>query len=177
MYLQGSISLEVVDHLYESLYLNAFVAFEGFLEELFYYLLRGNRIRSAHNTVPRVQLNSDYTIHKLLSSEARSYLNWLPYDRTIQRAEAFLTKGRPFSTLEDSDKTIIKKAHTIRNAIAHKSRYSQAKFLERVVQGTPLPKSELRPAGYLRGSFRMAPPQTRFENYLSNLLRIAQALT
>lgn len=169
------LSQHVSLHMYEGLFLNAHVAFEGFIEELFIGLLVENQglESSRSDIVPRVKFKSHRIARELLTGPGRQYIDWLPYDRTLDRANMFFRGGRPFSELQTHQKDHLLKCHTIRNAIAHRSRFSLKKFEQHVLVNTPLPPRERSPAGYLRGFFRTAPVQTRFEVYVAQLLQIA----
>jgi hypothetical protein len=103
-------------------------------------------------------------------------VDWLPYDKTQDLAKIYFRGGRPFSELSAPQKEHLLKCHTIRNAIAHRSRYSLERFERHVIGNTPLPPQQRTPAGYLKGIFRLYPSQTRYENMVAQLLSIARQL-
>jgi len=107
----------------------------------------------------------------------RPYADWLPFDRTEKRAEMFFRAGRPFTNLDIPKKDTLRKAHLIRNAIAHANRSSIQRFEEDVIGVTPVPPRERYPAGFLRGLLIAAPPQTRYEDYVAPLVNIARDIT
>ena len=165
-------------HMYEGLFLSSHVAFEGFLEELFIGLLvDGLGVISSRSVVsPLVIVRSFNTARRLLYSSRKAYVDWLPYDNTLELAHKYFKGGRPFSELSDAQKQHMQKCHSIRNVIAHESKDSKKKYEKRVLGTTPLPPHEMTPAGYLRGLYRITPTQTRYENYMSQLLLIARDL-
>jgi hypothetical protein len=164
--------------MYEALFLNAHVAFEAFLEDLFFGLLvSGGGVESRRNDVgPRITVASHKVAREVIISSSRAYIDWFPYERTLDLANRFFRGGRPFSLLTPNQKETLAQCHIIRNVIAHKSRSSIDKFERRVIGAAPLPASEKHPAGYLRGLFRIRPSQTRFENLLAQVLLIARVL-
>lgn len=172
------ISRQVMTHLYEGLFLSAQVAFEGFIEELFIGLLVDGKglISSRRNIVPRIKVTTYKIAREIVFGADRQYIDWLPYNRTIKLAEIYFRSGIPFSQLSQPQKDYLHKCHVIRNAIAHKSRFSINKFEEVVIGSTPLPPKERTPAGYLGGNFRLAPAQTRYENLIAQMLLIARDL-
>lgn len=176
---QGLISRKAVSHFYEGLFLNAHVLFEAFLEDMFIGLLvNGNGVISNRSDiVPRVTIKSYTVARELVIGPSRSYVDWLPYEKTIKLAKIYFRGGRPFSELSEPMTAHLKKCHLIRNAIAHKSQSSYKKFNDEVIGNTPLPPQERTPAGYLSGDFRRSPPQTRYENIVSELLTIARSLS
>ena len=132
-----------------------------------------------------MQINITKTVYKvrtykiareLITGAGRRYVDWLPYERTVDLAKLFFRGGRPFDDLSQTQKQLLSRGHTIRNAIAHRSRYSLGQFERPIIGSTPLPPKERRPAGYLRVLLRTAPAQTRFSNLLAQLLLVARDL-
>jgi hypothetical protein len=175
---RGLLSREAEARMYEALFPSGHVAMEGFLEDLFLGLLvSGYGVKSSRSDiVPRVQIRTYNFARELIAGAGRNYMDWLPYERTLRLVSLFFRGARPFSGLSDAQKRVLTRCHTIRNAIAHGSRYSLRQFETQVVGSTPLPSSERDPAGFLRGFFRTSPAQTRFSNLLAELLLIARDL-
>jgi len=175
----GELGLMDVERTYEGLFLNVVIAFEGFLEDLFVGLLIDNAgVKSSRkDIVPRIQVRSHKIAREvILATSARNYVDWLPYQRTINISNVFFRGGRPFSELNDQQLNHLMKCQTIRNVIAHKSRFSYAQFEKRVIGNRNLPTNERKPAGYMRGIFRTQPNVTRFENLAVQTLQIVQQL-
>lgn len=166
------------EQMYEGLFLSAYTAFEGFLEELFTGLLLSSDglASSRRDVVPRIAVRSHRVAREVLHVPDRKYIDWLPYKYTLALAQRFLRGGRPFTNLSNTQKEHLTKCVTVRNVIAHKSRHSFKKFDQQVIAGAPIPPIEKSPAGFLRGLFRISPAQTRYENFVSRLLEIAQFL-
>jgi hypothetical protein len=172
------LSARVAEQVYESLFLSAFTAFEVFVEELFLVLLVGPPTAARANSaaVPRVAVRSFSVARDLVLGPGRKYVDWLPYERTIARAEVFFRGGRPFTDVLPADRDLINRAHIVRNVIAHHSRHSEERFARDVIAGTALAPRERRPAGYLRGLHSVAPAICRYESYATGLLGLAKRL-
>lgn len=165
--------------MYEGLFLNAYAAFEGFLEDLFIGLLiEGRGIQSSRSDIkPRISIRSHLVAREvLIGLGPRKYIDWLPIERTLDMAKIYFRGGRPFSDLSIIPKSNLLKCAVIRNAIAHKSQYSMNRFEEIVIGNNPVLPQEKKPAGYLQSLFRTSPPQTRYEDLVANLLIIARTL-
>lgn len=166
-----------IEHVYEGLFLKAYAAFESFIEDLFLGLLveSADIYSNKQSIIPRVKIRSYIIARELIKgSERKKYVNWIPYDNTLDLAKQFFRGGRPFTELNTAQKQHILKCAIIRNAITHNSKYSATRFGSYVLGSTPA--RERTPAGYLRGLYRISPPQTRYENCASELLRIAKFL-
>jgi hypothetical protein len=175
---RGLLSEGPIARMYEALFLSGHVALEGFLEELFLGLLvNGRGVESSRgDIVARVEIRSYSVARELITGAGRRYVDWLPYERTVDLAKLFFRGARPFGEFSASQRGVLLRCHTIRNAIAHRSRYSLNQFERHVIGSTPLPPNERHPAGYLRGFFRTSPAQTGFSNLLAQFLLIARDL-
>lgn len=174
---QRLITKKAKDRMYESLFLNSQVLFESFLEDLFIGLLVDNKSLTQRNVTPRVKVKTHSMAREIIIGPEKLYLDWIPYERTIKRAKLFFREGRPFVSLSQQQKDLIHRCHIIRNAIAHKSDYSKQKFESNIIATTTLLPREKNPTGYLQKVFRISPPQTYFENLISQLSIIAHNLT
>lgn len=158
-------------------YTGAFVSFyteaETRLEELFLGLLMGRIAPSRASIRPLVAIQSDVVARKVLLGDRR-FVDWLPYDRTQRRAEAFFAGGRPFTTLEKRHRTSLKRSSIMRNAIAHRSGAAKKGFHTEFVDGKSLPPNERQPPGYLRGQH--APGQRRINLLFAEVVAAFDAL-
>lgn len=50
----------------------------------------------------------------------RSYVDLLPFDNALRKAEIFFRGGRPFSELQAAEKRDLSFAYAIRNCVAHR---------------------------------------------------------
>lgn len=152
-----------LETLYEGLFLKAVVGFESLLEEVFFDVLNG---KSSNSKWRPKFAGGRQDLRKCVYGKQK-YLDWLPIDNTLNRAELFLKRGLPFSRLTadeaTDDRGKLTKIVLIRNAIAHQSDFSMEKFRKSVIANTPLPVSEKRPAGFLCG--RSTAALTRYEIY------------
>ncbi len=166
------IVLRDLHSVYEALFLRAVTSFEVFLEELFISILeRRTRYPSQRVTIRMKAISSEALMEILLQGD--KYMIWLPFANTEKRARFYLKDGRPFSDLNDGDKSMIKTITTIRHAIAHKSPHAMNEFQRTVIGSQSLLRGERRPAGFLRSQVRAGPTRNRFEVYVGELARIA----
>jgi hypothetical protein len=177
LFRERRLSRREAERMYESLFLNAFTAFEGFIEDLFLGLLVNNKglVSSRSNIRPLISVNSHAVARKLVLG-GRQYVDWLPFRYTLERAELFFSRGLPFGEADPADRAHVTECVAIRNVIAHRSRHSIAHFERTVLGSAALPPRERTPAGYLRSKFRTSPDQTRQENLVTGLLRISRRL-
>ena len=153
------------------------VLFETFLEDLFYGLLVENSAIITPNSIKtRVSIKTHIIARDLVQS-GKDYMDWIPYEKTMNAAKLYFRNGDPFCNLTANEKQDIYKSHVMRNVIAHESKHSLKKFEQHLIGTTTLPVSEKKPAGYLMGIFATSPPQTRYELYAAKLRNIAIKLT
>jgi hypothetical protein len=170
LFVQGLLVRRDAECVYEGLYLDAISSFELSIEELFFQILTGQFLPKG--VVARVTFHSNQVVRDVLLGE-RKYLDWLPYERTEKRAIAFLRAGEPFTRLGRVEKSTIEDSLIIRNAIAHKSYYSNKRFQQLIDSYLLLPK-ERTPAGFLRS--KIDPTTTRYQFYIAEMARIMQLL-
>ncbi len=164
----GILNERDVDYMYEATFLSVVSAFEGFLEDLFFCALLGRSEISQAG--PAVSFRSMTEARSVLLGEQRNgYLDWLPFDRSMERADRYLRSGRPFSRLrrQAADRNLIRTSHMTRNLIAHDSDSARGKFEAHAGKGRSA-------AAYLRQSIGKS---TRHQDLTANLLRIGLALT
>lgn len=172
LYVAHRIVRRDIESVYEGLFLRGVSAFEGFLEDLFVELVLGRVSFSRRKVAVRVGIVSRATLWEVLL-QGKPYLDWLPYDRTVERARTFLKDGLPFTVLDDGDRSKAKKCMLVRNAIAHNSRFAKKQFEEKVIGDLNLPSRERTPAGYLRSIARVNPTFVRFQIWSSDLANMA----
>lgn len=164
-----------IERVYEGLYLDAITSLENLIESLFIGLLTGNLNTSSSRTVSRVSFRSQKVAREVVYG-GRRYVDWIPYNQTEQRAKAFFRNGVPFTSLSSPYKKDLEQIVLIRNTIAHRSNHSIRTFERYVIGSLPLTPRERTPAGFLRSIYRIAPRQSRFEQYMFLLARIAHDL-
>ncbi len=162
-----------VEQMYEGLFISAFTAFEGFIENLFVGLMVGNHMKQ-RGVVPRINVGTTIIAREIVLGPGRQYADWLPYDRTLERANLFFRGGRPFTILAEQQRRSLAQCQTIRNVIAHKSRHSVKKFETQVLGNIPLAPRDRRPGGFLRSQYASNPIQTRFEYFATELILAAK---
>jgi len=168
---------EDIRQAYAGLYLDLFTEFENLIEELFLGILKGDikpnnvLVRSIIKIKPIAELET--VMH---GTKAKKYFDWLPYsDTTLPRAKIYLTDGNPFTFLTDIQKNRIANYHTIRNAIAHKSKKAMNEF-NTFTSGLTLLPIEQTPQGYLRNVPNPATGKTQLEIMSDELQAITYTL-
>jgi len=144
------------------------------MEDLFVGLLAGG-ITPGKNVHPRVKFHS-HSVARDVMLGGRAYVDWLPYNFTHNRAEAFFRGAFPFCNLDKSDRKLLERIVLVRNAVAHQSRAARLKFEDEVIGTTPVLPIERTPAGFLRTVFRTAPDQTRYEEIATACAILARKL-
>src|SRR4030067_1133454 len=175
LFSQGDLSRREIEQIYGSLFLHVVIDFESFIENMFLGLLTNRFKIKKSKIVPRVRFQSDIIARDVVLGGKR-YVNWLPYEETENRAKIFFRNGLPFKSLDNNEIENLKNIHCIRNALAHRSRYSMQKFEKQVVGSMPLTKREKSPGGFLKSHFRISPTQTRYENLVSEMSTIVAKL-
>ncbi len=147
---------------------------ERSLERLFLGLLMRRFVHEAAAVQPLVDIRSDRVARAVVNG-GRKYVDWLPYDQfTEPRAEAFLSRGLPFTAMNKDDRKALQRLFVLRNAIAHESKHSLRQFHAHFTDGKALSGDQLTPAGYLRG--RHSADQTRFSYTLAEAVDIFRRL-
>ena len=163
-----------VEHIYGAIFLGAYALFEAMLEDLFFKLLT-SRVRPARSVQSKAIFRSEFAARAIVFGD-RKYLDWIPYDWTLKRAEKLFYGGRPFTRLDSNEKTVIKAVCIIRNAIAHKDGHARRRFDREVVSGHALAPRERTPTGYLRSLHSTTPNVSRYEQLVGELTSIARNL-
>lgn len=175
LYATGDLGITDVERVYEALFVRSVVQFEAMLEEVFLGLISVRLISPKSHISPRAKFPSDNVLRDIIYGNEK-YLDWLPYDRTEERALRFLSGGRPFTQVDNGCRSELKRIVLTRHAIAHKSSFSRSQFLSKVIGSSALLPREKTPAGYLRSIVRAAPLQRRFELLSINLKQAARTI-
>jgi len=161
-----------LERVYDGLYISAVTSFEDFFEARFYQVMLQPAARRPE-VVPRTEFKSSAVLREFVLG-GRNFVNWLPFERTEQRAKVYLRGGMPFTVVDAGDKRRMKNWMIVRNAIAHTSREAKRRFEREILAGVPLPPRERTPAGYLRSQPR--PSASRFQTIVLEMLGIAAKL-
>jgi hypothetical protein len=176
------IAIRDLNSVYESLLIRAFVGFEQFCEELFFMILK-KKIKYSDR---KIGVNVECPTHSALYTviiEKGKFLDWLPFDKTLQRVERYIPKkggdlvcGRPFWDLDRASKDILQRIYLTRNAVAHASTQALEKFENGVIGSLPVLPRDRVPANFLRSQVTAVPKRVRLEEYLINLGAIAKTV-
>lgn len=176
LFSQGKLVRFDIEQVYSGIYVEAFVSFERFVEELFLGYVSGKITTPTRDVKAKMSFPSAAIAEEVVFGGNR-FVDWIPYEKTTERAEIFFKNGKPFSTLTKPQKDMLKELHRVRNALAHRSDHSVDLFTRLVLGSMPLSPHERKPAGFLRSILRVSPRQTRLENYLFEMLTIAKDLS
>jgi hypothetical protein len=136
-------------------YLFGVRAFEYFLESQIIYLCNPNsnwgpkEINGLIRRYVRKISEENPSRVKAMLTMGASYTDYLPYERTERKARVLFARGRPFSLLPATHSEIIKRAHVVRNLIAHESEHSMKQFMKVVCSRYSLRPERRNAAGYL----------------------------
>ncbi len=171
LYSQNSLVRRDVELVYEGLYLDCMTSFESSIEHIFLQLLTGHI--TLREVTARVNFKSGIVARDVLLGGEKKYVDWLPYDKTENRAKAYFRGGLPFSKFTNIEKRTIDDMLIIRNAIAHESAHSYNRF-QKFISVLPLTPREKSPAGFLRS--HIDPTTTRFQLYVAAMARMVTSL-
>lgn len=164
-----------IEFVYAGLFLDAFTSFERLLEDAFVGLLSGKVTHRLKRVRAKVHFQSEEIAWDIVVG--KRYADWLPYNMTEERAGIFFSQGAPFSGVSKDDKKKLEAWCALRNVLAHKSYHSMRQFEKKVLSGLTLLPTERTPVGFLRSAYTSASPATRYEEAITDLLRIARSLS
>ena len=161
----------------ESAFLDAFKAWEIFLNELIFAYLRGE-LDIAGKPVPTTwTLNIDDTVFyaRLIAGGRRGYIDWVHPDNDVKpRLRSYFNP--PLHTKLEGGLTELREMRICRNAIAHSSGTAHHDLGELWMRKEGTSKSPLRTADILVVQDPDNPPLTWFERYLQALEVLSQNL-
>lgn len=173
-YSSGLYTQRELEMVYEGAFIRAVVNFEVFLSELFVDILLGKTGHNRQRVVSRASVRSVQAAEAMIRV-GRQFVDWLPYEHTEERAKALLRGGRPFTELNGNQRSNIGRWMIIRNAVAHSSNYSTARFRKSVANGRNLSPSERKPGFFLRSEVRRGVSQ--FHHIVEEMTTIAKVLS
>lgn len=166
-----------VELIYRGIFIDTCTSFERFLEDLFLGYLCKKYKPSTGNVITRIDVRSLPVAREVLKG-SRSYVDWLPINLTIDRANLFFRKGFPFSTISTQDKKDLLLLTATRNALAHNSKFSSKKFVDAAKANFPfLTLSEQKPIDFLRSLYSRSPSMTHFEFMLRKISHISRSIS
>ena len=172
LYSNGALIQRETEQVYEALFISSITAFEALLEDLFFGLMMRRLTSGTAKVRCKIDVSSEVVGRDIILA-GKSYLEWLPYNNTEDRASRYFASGLPFSKLGDGHKSMLQQCIFIRNAIAHKSSYAINTYKNKVLGTMALLPRERAPASFLRSQFRASPYQCRYENYIAQLVQIS----
>ncbi len=173
LFLVRQLPMADVQRAYSGAFLSFYIALERTIQELFMGILMGRLIVSRPGIRPLVTVRSEVIARKIVRGDRR-YVDWLPYNFTRDRANAFFSRGKPFEALTAAEVERLEDVRIIRNALAHGGEHAMAVFQRRFTAGLALPSDQRRPSGYLRGQHGVG--QTRFTNLLAQSIVVTRRL-
>lgn len=160
--------------IYESAFLNAVARFEGLLNDLMQEFVCGLPSgRAGHYALIRPRSRTSF---RVVFTAGRAYVDLMPFKDCVDIAKRYLHEGKPFSDIDQSDRTILAQSVVIRNAIAHRSDAALVRFRRDVNGVSLLPPSRQFPGTYLRRVYRSYPTQTWNDLHLDTLEKVGMQL-
>lgn len=161
----------------ELAFLHLYLAWESFLEESFILYLIGRK--PPKGVAPRryAMPPNRESAEALVLQEGRDYADWAAPDRVVDRSKRFFRNGKPFASALTGKQSFLQDLKTIRNAVAHSSKSSQEKYRRLVRRELATYPHSLTIGGFLATPKPgVSPPQSFFEEYLSNLQVLAETI-
>ena len=165
----------------QGVYLFGVRAFEFFLERQMVYLCHplarwGPKVVNGKTRryVSKLKDTNESRVKAILAMGS-SYADYLPYERTVNRAKVLFAAGRPFSLIDPNHGEMIKRALVVRNLIAHESDHSMRQFQKTVCSRYPLRPDRRNASGYLLHEAIKGVPMAKQD--LAGLLDVASFLS
>lgn len=165
----------------QGLYLTAVRSFEGFLEDQI-FALACNKVEWKSRTLNSGRIRWSNRLRedrlemvKELVHRGKNYVDYLPYERTLEISNLLFTGGRPFSSLDQADRKTLARCLSVRNYIAHRSEFARKKFIKLYQEIKPTRVQHPRPIHYLDDQIRVN--VTLFEHDLAQLHQISSFLS
>ena len=158
----------------ESAFLEAFKAWEVFLETLTIAYLTGEPDIDG-NPAPSVMTVSDPETCRKIVNGGRSFVSWANLNEVRQRLAIFF-EPLTLETLLDSAAAELREMAICRNAIAHSSGSAYDKLAELWMNKSGTSRFPLRSADVLLLPYEPNPPFTWFDRYIQALEVISQNL-
>lgn len=145
----ANVKPQTLQNLVELSVLRASSLVEEFLRDLFYRSMLGQS--DQYGVAPILSVASEEEVDLIVysfGSRREKFLDWIPYEYTLDRAAALLVNGLPFTRITNRpvERRALLELGALRNAVAHPSDHAQKKFLE-LAQQRRYPVS--RPGEYL----------------------------
>lgn len=153
----------------ESAFLDAFKAWEVFLDELIFAYLRGEPDISGNSVTTTLSLQSDHedVYIKIMGGGRGSYIDWANADNdVIPRLKTYFDP--PLDMKLSGGLSELREILKCRNAIAHSSSSASRRLDDLWTQKFGALKSSIRSADFLLASSNN-PPLTWFEHYVEVL--------
>ncbi|MFD9828648.1 hypothetical protein ACFWXB_14340 [Tsukamurella tyrosinosolvens] len=131
---KNTISIGELELAAEAGLLSLHTAFEAFVRELFLQCVTGTA--DIRHVKSRLRFIPAEDVPTLIAGD-RPFLEWLPVDRTVDRALIHLRSGQPFVRLWQRQEILrhLELMHIARNRIAHSSEQALAKYKKMISKG------------------------------------------
>ena len=169
----GTVPSADVQRAYAGAFLSFYVDLERGIEDVFMGLLMGRLTVTRPQVRSLVAIDSEVVARRVVRGDRR-FVDWLPYQLTRDRAEAFFSNGEPFASISETQARPLERVRIVRNALAHGGGHAVRLFEKTFTDGVALPPEQRRPAGYLRGQHAVW--QTRFEYLLADAVLVVKTL-
>jgi hypothetical protein len=162
----GRLKITDVELVYSSSFLSVSAQWEAFVEDVIFEAVLGERSQKGGNR-RYVMFQSRQRMQDVLLYPGKDYISLPTLSKAEELASLFIQDGRPITAVSEQNRTYLKQASWIRNAIAHRSSHSLRTFRAKVPGVETLPRSKRSPGAFLRHEFRVSPKQRRYEVYFA----------
>lgn len=156
---------------YELAFLRCFLAWEVFLEEIFYAYMLHKPAPDGTIYARYVSPRDEQHARDIIRGEKR-FATWARGSEVIKRAELFFERGEPFSSGLGAASSDLADMVVVRNRIAHQSGMAKTQFLELVRK-----RHGSVPRGTSAGRFLLGTDATATVNRFDTYLQVVYAVS
>lgn len=156
-------------------FLQLFIAWEEFLEQTFTRYMCGSKTASGY--LPRRYVQPTTLKHGLdIIKQERIFVDWTKWEEIITRAKLYFENGAPFAGAIGGSLVQLNEMKTIRNRIAHRSKYSEKRFLSLVRNKFGYNPRGMAPGRLLLSRIPSTNPKTVLKEYGDLLLVLGKMI-
>ena len=163
-------------HVAAAAFLNAYLAWENFIEGAFLRYLAGGT--APNGWAPRLRIGrADSLTHALeVLAQRDRHIDWWNKPKDVrEKAAQFFKGGEPFShAFSDATVAVLQAATVLRNRVAHSSKDAKKAFKKTAM--TIGAKKQSLPRGYMVGDLLMEPPEQGFGKRKGNSNSVFEAI-
>lgn len=175
---EGQINRGQIYLLTESVFFNAFRAYENFIREVFLLYCLGKQSQVKPKVMSYLSGKNFSHTEELLKS-SMPFLDWNSPETIITRSEVYLKNGHPIRLAYTTNLNDLKSYKNIRNHIAHDSVESESKYIKvvRTYNNGTTPLTIPSPGEYLTWSSKVNPSNYLLLDFFELIKKIANDIT